>query len=85
MRKPMYCIKDLRTGVFDDPWCDQNDATALRGFAYGVNRKEGIMSFRPEDFGLYKIAEYDNETSIIYNLDGELQLLATGDQLQEVK
>ena len=44
------------------PQCDQNESTAVRGFAYAINNGEGIMNYSPSDFELYEIGLFDCES-----------------------
>lgn len=64
MKLPVYSYRDAKAG-FGTPICDQNDVTAIRGFSYAINNREGIMGFSPNDFDLYKIAEFDTEKGIM--------------------
>lgn len=64
MKYPIYCYRDVKVG-FMPPQCDQNDATAIRGFSYAVNGNDGMMNFSPKDFDLYRIGEFDTETGSI--------------------
>lgn len=64
MKYPIYSYRDIKVG-FGMPMVDQNDASALRGFAFAVNGRDGIMNFSPADFELYKIGEFDTEKGTI--------------------
>ena len=35
MKFPMYSYRDIKVG-FGQPFCDQNDNTAMRGFSFAV-------------------------------------------------
>lgn len=61
MKYPMYCYRDQKVG-FMPPQADQNDNTAIRGFAYAINSRDGLMNFSPKDYDLYKVGEFDTET-----------------------
>lgn len=64
MKYPIYSYKDQKVG-FMPIQCDQSDQTAIRGFAYAINAKEGMMNFAPKDFDLYKVGVFDCETGAI--------------------
>ena len=64
MKLGLYCIKDAKTG-FMTPVVEQNDASALRNFSHSVNLPDSLMSFTPNDFALYKIADYDTDAGIV--------------------
>lgn len=62
----MYCMKDKKTG-FLQPHLDSNHKAAKRAFQLGLATAKGdsIMGFCPEDFELYYLGEFDNESGII--------------------
>lgn len=64
MKYNLYSFRDLKAG-FDFPKPDQNDATAMRGFAFAVNTENSIMGFEPKDYQLYKVGEFEVETGKI--------------------
>lgn len=64
MKYPIYCYRDVKVG-FLPPQCDQNDATAIRGFSFAINGNDGIMNYSPKDFDLYRIGEFDSDTGMI--------------------
>lgn len=64
MKYPVYSYRDIKTG-FMPPQCDQSDQTAIRGFSYAINSKDGLMNYAPSDFELYRIGSFDTETGKI--------------------
>lgn len=64
MKFGMYSIKDAKTG-FMTPVVEQNDAVALRNFAHAVNQPESIMYDSPNDFALFKVANFDTDAGIL--------------------
>ena len=64
MKFGLYCIKDAKTG-FMTPVVEQNDAAALRNFSHAVNQSESIMYDSPNDFTLFKVADFDTDAGII--------------------
>lgn len=81
MIKSIYCIRDAKVG-FLTPIVDENDASALRNFSYGVNKADNVMGFAPGDFQLYKIGSFDDETGKIVSSE-LLELIADGLSVQE--
>lgn len=63
MKFGMYSIKDAKTG-FMTPVVEQNDPAALRNFAHAVNQPESIMHDCPNDFALYKVADFDTDHGV---------------------
>ena len=60
----LYCIKDAKTG-FMTPVVEQNDAAALRNFSHAVNQSESIMHDCPNDFSLFKVADFDTDCGVL--------------------
>lgn len=60
MTMKMYSVRDLATNQFNQPFCELADDSAIRGFSYQVNNN-GIMGFKPTDFQLFQIGEFDLE------------------------
>lgn len=56
--------------------CDQNDQTAIRGFAYAINNNN-VMNFSPKDYDLYKVGEFDVDKGVINALKVPV-LIASG-------
>lgn len=56
----VYCVRDLVAKSFNQPWLDVNDEVAMRGFSQAINNN-AIMGFRPADFQLFQIGEFDSE------------------------
>lgn len=61
MKYPIYSYRDAKAS-FGMPFVDQNDNSAIRGFRFALNNKDGIMGFSPADFFLFKIGEFDTES-----------------------
>lgn len=64
MKYPVYCYRDKSAG-FGSPEVNLNDACEIRKFAYDISGNNGMMNFKPDDFDLYKIAEFDTEKGVI--------------------
>ena len=63
MRKNYYAIYDNLGQTFNVPVLFDNDATATRWFTNVVNSKENdIIYSNPQDFDLYKLGSYENNT-----------------------
>ena len=61
MIKPIFAIKDEAAGIFMDPMTDINKDTAIRNFEFAFKNNQ-IINFRPSDFSLWHVADYDNES-----------------------
>ena len=58
MKFNLYSFRDVKTS-FGQPFCEQSDEAAKRGFSFAVNNPEGIMNFAPTDFELYRIGTFN--------------------------
>lgn len=83
MKYPVYSYRDRLVG-FGTPVLDQSDASAIRGFAYAVSNREGIMNFSPADYELYKCGEFDTDTGRLIPKDIP-ELVCTGLNAMEMK
>lgn len=63
MKLGLYSIKDAKTG-FMTPVLEQGDPAALRNFAHAVNQPDSIMHDCPNDFSLFKVANFDTDKGI---------------------
>lgn len=63
MKFGLYSIKDAKTG-FMTPVLEQGDSAALRNFAHAVNQPDSIMHDCPNDFSLFKVANFDTDKGI---------------------
>lgn len=57
----LYAIKDAKS-TFMPCTVDVNDATAIRNFEHAVRQHDSILASHPNDFALFKVGEYDNES-----------------------
>lgn len=66
MKLNLYSIKDNKTG-FMHPQVDMNHKSAIRNFELTLATVSGdtVMGFCPEDFDLYYIGQFDNESGIV--------------------
>lgn len=63
MKFGLYSIKDAKTG-FMTPVLEQGDPAALRNFSAAVNQSDSLLHQYPNDFALYKVANFDTDTGI---------------------
>lgn len=63
MKYGLYSIKDAKTG-FLTPVLEQGDPAALRNFSAAVSQLDCIMHQYPNDFALYKVANWDTDTGV---------------------
>lgn len=65
MNKNIYSIYDNKTCVFNTPFFSMNNAAAIRTFSDAANDTQTNINKHPEDFALFHIGHYDEETGEI--------------------
>ena len=60
----IFAIKDKKANTFDQPFPAVNNSVACRMFADLVNRQDNLIGQHPEDFDLYQLAYFDQETGL---------------------
>ena len=65
MKQIIFSIHDKAAQVYTTPFFEHNRALAIRALATQVTNKDGLLNSHPEDFVLYKLAEYDDATGTI--------------------
>lgn len=71
MKLKMYCLFDSAASAFVQPFFMPNDGLALRAFSANINSKqETDITLHPEQFTLFRVGEFDDQT-------GKFEALAT--------
>lgn len=67
MIKGVYALRDVKSH-WTDPFVDDSDESAIRGVELMVKRADpnSLICFKPRDFDLYKIGEYDTISGEIF-------------------
>lgn len=58
----MYSIKDVKSVSFHNPFPAENTIIAMRETQSYVNNQKSMISDYPEDFQLWYVGTFDNET-----------------------
>ena len=63
----VFSVYDAKACFFSNPVFDQKEASVIRGFCDEVLRedKHNQWNKHPEDFSLFLLGEFDNETGAI--------------------
>lgn len=81
MKLQIFSVKDVKSDSFmNHGFPARNRPAAIRAFADAVNNKNGVMFTHPEDYALYDIATFDDETGQYESLEVPI-LLAIGNQV----
>ncbi|ALS03459.1 VP5 [Gokushovirus WZ-2015a] len=60
----LYAVKDAKS-TYMPCIVDYNDASAVRNFEHAVQSPESLMRSHPNDYSLFKVGTFDNETGLI--------------------
>lgn len=71
-----YAIKDIVSGIFQAPFYSVNDATAIRSVQVACFDEQVPFASNPEDYQLWFINQYDNETGIFSMDETEIKMIA---------
>lgn len=69
MQLRIYSIRDSKGEIFNNPFFNKTHGEAERNFRDLVNDKQTTVGRHPEDYDLYHIGEYDDNTGKIQPLD----------------
>lgn len=61
----ILAVMDIKAKVFMKPFSDRFLAEALRSFEIGVNSKDSMFNRFPDDYALYEIADFDEQTGAV--------------------
>lgn len=64
MKVRLYSVFDAKLAIFNQPYPDLKDASALRRFSDDVNNNtpKNPLNKHPQDYSLFYIGDYDDET-----------------------
>lgn len=67
MKSGLYTIRDDVMAIYNNPFAQINDATAIRSFNNELERggPDSLFSSHPADFSLYRIGYFDNESGCL--------------------
>lgn len=76
MKMQMFVIRDTKAEVAIPPTYRENSAVAIRDFQMAVCAADNPMSKNPDDYVLYHVGEFDDET--MYVTPADPQRVITG-------
>lgn len=63
MKTQMFSVFDSKAAVFGVPFFMPREAAAIRAFSDLSNDKSTSVGMHPEDYTLYHVGDYDDETA----------------------
>lgn len=82
MKHRLYAVYDSKGGSYTIPFFDHAEGRALRTFKDCCNDPEHQFGKHPEDYTLFDVGQYDDDTGEI--TQDKIHSLATGHTLLEV-
>lgn len=76
MKLSIYSIFDTKAQKYSTPFFQQNDLIALRAFSRGVNDPQSDLNAYSEDFTLYCLGIFDDQTATV-EVQSPPQLIST--------
>lgn len=68
MIRGLYTVRDEASTLFMQLQVNDNNDVAIRSFDFALSSNQ-LMQFRPEDFSLWYVGDYDDTTAIIIPKD----------------
>ncbi len=65
MKQNIYTIYDTASGLYMRPFFDQADGAAIRAFSNIATDESHEVGKHPEDYSLFRIGIYDDNTAVI--------------------
>lgn len=78
----MFTVKDIKGDIYMQPFFVRTTALAIREIEQATNNPESIFNKYPEDYSLYEIGEFDQETAEV-NLHDDLVKLCNCSELKK--
>lgn len=69
MKSKIYTVRDAQAEAAMRPVFFEQDAIAIRSFKMSVTNADDPMSSNPDDYTLYRIGVYDDESMLIESHD----------------
>ena len=69
MIKGIYSLFDKKSKLYMNTFTSINDGTAIREMQQAVTQEGSIIQKYPQDYALFKISEWDDESGMLQNQD----------------
>jgi hypothetical protein len=74
MKFGIYAVRDVKVG-FQSISVQPNDSVAVRGFESTVINSDSVLFTHSEDFSLFKLGEFDQDSGRLIPLELPVQLI----------
>lgn len=65
MQLKMYTVRDAKAEVYNAPFYKRSHGEAERDFAMAIRDEKNPSAKYPEDFDLFFVGEYDDQTGVV--------------------
>lgn len=79
MNMKVFAVRDLKSAAFMQPFFTQSVGTATRIFGDAVEDEKSIFHKHPEDFVLYELGEFDDQTGHITSIEAVKMVVYASD------
>lgn len=84
MKLQMYSVRDAKASVFHPPYFNRSHGEAERNFDQLVNDPKSVQCQYPEDWDLYHLGEYDDESGQMSTLPSPKHLIKAVDVKRQI-
>lgn len=77
----LFAVKDIKTNTFNRPFPEANRVNAIRGLSIVVNDKQTQIAHFPQDFELFEVGTFDDETG---HINTKVEFVASAYSLQQL-
>lgn len=84
MIQKMFAVRDSKALAFLQPFFSTANGSALRALSDAVNDGKSTLAMHPEDYILYEVGSFDDQTGEIQGLT-PIKLLACASDFKEVQ
>ena len=78
----IFAVRDVKAAVFHQPFIAPTRAAAVRGFSDAANDRNHEFAKHPEDYHLYEVGSYDDQTGLVSGVS-PISLVAMASDLQQ--
>lgn len=81
----VFAVKDRALDAFMRPWFAQSTGQAIRAFSDELNRPDSDMNKHPDDYDLWHIGEFNDNSGFLTKPEKGITQIAIGKQVKILK
>lgn len=81
--KKFYAIKDTKADFYHHPNLLRNKGEVMRAVGNAINSDKGELAANPEDYSLFEVGEFDEQTGMIKGYENKIHVCDLTDLKQE--